>query len=387
MRYMHMGLRLTILISLAAAPSAQAQQWNLSAQAGRMRASLDPASAATSISAALDYRSPSATFRLSTGVPTSSVESLWAGAAAWKRAALRGGGFMAGVDLSANGFVTRDRTSRPAPTRPPVIPGPFNPPLEEVADRSGHAVAGQLMPVIGYEHARIHVHARAGVSRYTATFGDIETDRTVRLADVQLSLLPVPSFAILPVVRHYDPDVGDATTYAGVSAVIAHGSVSAWGSAGRWMGIDGIDLPWGVGASARILPRLNIEASARRDTFDPLYAQPAQTSWSLGLSLQVGGPVGAPAPPVPAAYENGRATISLPVSESREQPSIAGDFNGWKPVPMQKSGNAWVHTVALEPGVYNYSFVRPDGTWFVPESVAGRRDDGMGGHVAVLVVQ
>jgi hypothetical protein len=37
--------------------------------------------------------------------------------------------------------------------------------------------------------------------------------------------------------------------------------------------------------------------------------------------------------------------------------------------------------------VYNYSFVAPDGTWYVPQSVPGRKDDGMGGHVAVLVIR
>ena len=40
----------------------------------------------------------------------------------------------------------------------------------------------------------------------------------------------------------------------------------------------------------------------------------------------------------------------------------------------------------LAPGVYHYAFVAEDGTWFVPESVPGRQDDGMGGHTAVLVV-
>ena len=44
-------------------------------------------------------------------------------------------------------------------------------------------------------------------------------------------------------------------------------------------------------------------------------------------------------------------------------------------------------TVKLDPGVYNYAFVTPAGEWFVPESVAGRKSDGMGGHVAVLVVR
>jgi hypothetical protein len=54
---------------------------------------------------------------------------------------------------------------------------------------------------------------------------------------------------------------------------------------------------------------------------------------------------------------------------------------------MQRSGNHWVYTVALKPGVYNYAFVDPNGDWFVPEKHPGRKQDGMGGEVAVLVVR
>jgi hypothetical protein len=36
--------------------------------------------------------------------------------------------------------------------------------------------------------------------------------------------------------------------------------------------------------------------------------------------------------------------------------------------------------------VYHYAF-RTGARWFVPEGTAGRRDDDMGGHVAVLVVE
>jgi hypothetical protein len=55
-------------------------------------------------------------------------------------------------------------------------------------------------------------------------------------------------------------------------------------------------------------------------------------------------------------------------------------------VPMQRDGSRWTYAAQLAPGVYHYAFVAEDGTWFVPESVPGRQDDGMGGHVAVLVV-
>ncbi|HEX6308723.1 MAG TPA: glycogen-binding domain-containing protein [Longimicrobiales bacterium] len=387
--YLHMGVRLTLLIALAAtAAPARAQQWNLSAQAGRMRSMLDPAEAAATIALGLYYDSPETGFRLSAGVPTSSVDALWAGAGLWKRAAFRHGGFMAGADIAASAFMTRDRSRsvQNTPT-PPLIPGPFDPPLDPVADLSGHALAGQALPVIGYEHARVQIHARAGLSHYIAQFGDVETDRTVRLADVQLTLLPAPDLALMPVMRRYEAGDEEATTYAGVTAALAHERGSVWGSAGYWMDLDGADVPWAAGTTLRVHPRAAIEASARRDTFDPLYMQPPQTSWHIGFSLRVGGPAGPPAPPIPHAYVDGRATIRLPVSESAEPPSIAGDFNGWEPAPMQRSGDHWTFTVTLAPGVYNYAFVRADGTWFVPEDTPGRREDGMGGHVAVLVVE
>jgi hypothetical protein len=53
---------------------------------------------------------------------------------------------------------------------------------------------------------------------------------------------------------------------------------------------------------------------------------------------------------------------------------------------MARDGSRWTYTAHLDPGVYHYSFVGEDGTWFVPESVPGRQSDGMGGYVAVLVV-
>ena len=54
---------------------------------------------------------------------------------------------------------------------------------------------------------------------------------------------------------------------------------------------------------------------------------------------------------------------------------------------MQRAGSDWTYSVAIQPGVYNYAFVDAQGEWFVPENHPGRKSDGMGGHVAVLVVQ
>jgi hypothetical protein len=387
----HMGVRLTLLIVCAAASAAapapaSAQRWNVNAQAGEMRSTLDPADAKSTIALSLHYDAPATGFRFSAGLPTSSVESLWAGVGAWQRAALRHSGFIAGVDLSGNAFITRDRSAQSGAGTAPLIPGPFNPPLQDVANRSGYALAGQAMPLIGYEGSRLQLHARAGVSHYMAEFGDLRTDRTVRLADVTLSLMPTTSLALMPVVRRFDAASGDPATYAGASVVFAHRLGNVWGAAGHWTDVDEAGVPWAAGASLRLHRRTTIEAGARRDAFDPLYMQPPQTSWNVGLSFQVGGPVATPAAPVPAEYVDGRATILLPVAASPSAPSIAGDFNGWKPARMQRVGDHWTYTVALVPGVYNYSFVSADGTWFVPVEVPGRKDDGMGGHVAVLIV-
>jgi hypothetical protein len=130
---------------------------------------------------------------------------------------------------------------------------------------------------------------------------------------------------------------------------------------------------------------VELQVGGRGNAFDPLYRSAAATSVWAGLGLRLGGARGV-RPPVPGRAADGRAVIRIPARSLRGTPSIAGDFTGWKPVPMRREGAHWTYTAKLEPGVYHYSLVGEDGVWFVPESVPGRQDDGMGGHVAVLVV-
>ena len=56
------------------------------------------------------------------------------------------------------------------------------------------------------------------------------------------------------------------------------------------------------------------------------------------------------------------------------------------PVPMQREGRDWTIRLPLAKGAYHYAFQSARGAWFVPASIPGRRDDGMGGQVAVLLV-
>jgi 1,4-alpha-glucan branching enzyme len=79
--------------------------------------------------------------------------------------------------------------------------------------------------------------------------------------------------------------------------------------------------------------------------------------------------------------------VQLPRDAADGAVYVAGDFSDWQPRPMRLTGDSWELALTLGAGVYHYSFIDANGRWFVPDSVPGRVDDGMGGHVAVLVVQ
>jgi len=386
---MHLSHRISLaMVALVTSGASvlHAQDWHLSAQAGRIRSVLDPSAAASeSFALGLRFDDPNAGLRLSAGIPRTSSDALWSSMGGWKRFAPRFGGFRAGIDVAGNAFLSMDRSGSDIP-----LPGPLDPPgppSPTLADRAGHALAAQALPLVGYESGHWQAHARAGVSRYASEFGDQRFDRSVRLADLQVTLMPASSVALAPTLQRFRADGEPTFTYAGVSAIVAAGTGMAWGSIGQWSGDDDIGTPWSVGGRLRLHSIVSLEVGARHHAFDLLYLQPAQTSWSMGLSLRLGGRSRTVRPPVPAAYVDGRATIRLPISASKAQPSIAGDFNEWKPVPMQRNGDDWTYVIAVAPGVYNYAFVTAAGEWFVPESVAGRKSDGMGGHVAVLVVR
>ena len=372
-----------MVLLLMTSPALHAQQWNVDAQAGRIHSALDQnAPQSQTVALGLRYDDELTLFRVSGGVPMTSADPLWGSIAATRRIAARSGALMFGVDVGGNAVVLHDRVQR---TRELPGGGIFNPPQTVPAPSlSGSAFAAEALPVIGYEGARIQAYARAGVSHYSSRFGEQNTGRTVRLADGQITFAPSPSFLIMPAVRHYRADEGNYT-YTGVSALAGNNQVNGWATVGQWLSAD-VSTPWAAGASIRLHDRARLNGSVRRDVIDPLYLAPPQTAWNVGVSVMVGGKL-LGAPPVPARYEDGRATIRLSAKDAPERLSIAGDFNDWKPAPMQRSGDEWTFTTALKPGVYNYAFVKDDGEWFVPAKYPGRKDDGMGGYVAVLVVE
>jgi hypothetical protein len=173
--------------------------------------------------------------------------------------------------------------------------------------------------------------------------------------------------------------------FVGATVVYQRGRANVWGQAGNWMAVDLDDRVWGVGGTVVLRPGTSLWGSVRQEAPDPLYWNSRRRTWSIGLTQRLG-TVAAPLLPVPRS-QAGVVVVRVAVSDAPAGAvSIGGDFNNWEPVPMQREGAGWVARLSLMPGVYHYAFRSANGEWFVPRSTGGRRDDGMGGHHAVLVV-
>lgn len=371
-----------------AAPTAHAQRWSAEAHVGRLdflagAAAVPPA---TSVSLGLRRDSPTGWLRLAGGLPLGEEDPLWAAAELAQRPGIARGAWFFGIDVAAQGFLQRYSTTVVEEVGLPIGGIPELGGLrthEETVHGSG--IAGEVVPVAALRRGAVGIEAGAGLSWYHSSLGESELSRLARLAHLRLALAPVSPFALTGELRGVGVD-GANYAYAGVQATYRRGPAAVWASAGRWFHADSAGTPWAAGASLLIGSRMELTAYARHDPFDPVQQSAPRRSWGIGTRLLLAAPP-APPRPVPAAYRGGRATIALPTAAVKGAPRIAGDFNGWTPVPMTREGDHWTYTVALAPGVYEYAFVGADGEWFVPESVPGRRDDGMGGYVAILVVE
>lgn len=68
----------------------------------------------------------------------------------------------------------------------------------------------------------------------------------------------------------------------------------------------------------------------------------------------------------------------------------AGDFNGWNPhrTPLEQVSNgAWMVTIPLEPGRYEYMFVVDGQQWIADPFALEQSEDGFGSRNAVLEVR
>ena len=372
-----------LALGLLASP-AQAQEWRATAQVGRVttEGAAPGAGAGASLVLGIARSAPRDWLSLSSALPVNG-DPFWASVGGWKRFATRGS---AGVllDLSAHGFVQRFTSlEEPAPAPTPIpLPGSDVIPREVAV--SGAGAGAEALGGVRAAAGALALELRGGASGQRSKLGGETAERLLPTADARVTLVRLP-VALGGETRAWWKD-GERHAYAGGSLRVIHGPIQLWGSAGRWVS-DGVPgVVWGAGARTGIGPLLELQLTARGNGFDPVYLTRTGTSVAVGMSMRLGGAAAGTRAPVPARYADGRAEVRIPARGIEGRPSIAGDFTGWKPAPMERDGNRWVWRGKLAPGTYHYAFVDADGKWFVPASVPGRRDDGMGGHVAVLVV-
>lgn len=357
-----------------------AQHWHAEARLGRLDSRLEQQTipGATSLGVGLGYEQRDGWLRISAGVPFGAEDPLWGAADAGRRIAFERGRFTLGIDLAAQGYLQRYTRALEQPG------GLFEPPTLTEGTETGHGLAGQAMPLVAFRAGPATLRARGGWSYYRTSLGERDATRKATLAELQLAVQPAAALLLTLDGRQYWTQQREFR-FAGATAVYALPDFTVWGSAGQWLEPSEQPLSWSAGAAVPFGNRYEVSLQARADALDPLYGSTPRRSWSAGLRVTLGD-IERPAPPVPAAYDDGRATIALPVSAAAGQPRIAGDFNDWTPQPMTRAGEQWTFVARLEPGVYEYAFVNAQGEWFVPPSTPGRREDGMGGYVALLVV-
>lgn len=387
-----------LALSLVTAPPMEGQEWTLDLYGGHVAYDLATTNLAeTSALVGVRYRDPDRRWLyLSSGIPFGSDDSLWGAAGLGSRLAtdagslelgsLELGSIELGADLSGQGFVYRDPTTSSVGT--------------------GGVV--DVRPLAALVGDRTRFEVRSGWVGYGSTIESLSVSRGVLDSDASLYLSPLSALVLSGTVRHVRADEG-SYTFGGGRITLQAGPVRFWGSAGGWTSDAIPTTEWGAGVSYRVDPagRTLLSASIREDASDPVYWNSPRQRWSIGVSRTLGGGDRASALPgsdrpgsepleVGPDIADGRVRIRIPKdavsafrgsgSDTRDPPSIAGEFTGWEPVPMEDDGDHWSATFQLEPGVYRYAFRSPDGEWFVPESVPGRRPDGFGGYVAVLVV-
>jgi hypothetical protein len=307
------------------------------------------------------------------GAPLGSDDLTWGVVAGQDRMALRRGRFEAGLEISGMAHAQRDPST----------------------EQTGAGLRAEALPLVSTSIGSLVAELRGGGSWYQGRIDDERWSRNLLLSDLSLTMpvsqRPGRSLHLGSELRHLRGfEADESYAWLGGSASAGLRRSSAWVAAGRWLDLPGGDEASGTGIgggiSVALSARMSVSAQLRREAFDPVFLSTDRTSWGVAFSYRLG----SPQPPPPSAgaevRDGSQVTIRVPLSESGSPPSVAGDFSDWQPLPMHRNGSRWEVTLELSPGLYHYAFRTRDGRWFVPEDVPGRRDDGMGGWVATLVV-
>jgi hypothetical protein len=296
------------------------------------------------------------------GVPVDpDASSRWASLAGWLETTIAG---PVGVSASASGFAFQDPILESAGVGSIVA-----------LDTHGAFELGlaELRLRLGARHGA-HLGGDGGSQRLLGRAG---TAATVRLGAVEARAE----------VDHWLAEEAGYTQVA-ARAGFAHPRIQAWAGIAHWATASLPGTGWDVGVRVPVSDRIAITARGGVPAQDILFWMPRQQAWSVALQLRTGAPSLEAALPIPAVHDAGRGvSITLPARGLEGAPAVAGSFSGWRPMPMERARDGWRLSLTLEPGVYEYAFVTADGSWFVPEQTPGRKPDGFGGFVAVLIVQ
>ena len=316
------------------------------------------------LTAALRYEGPHEAWIFgAAGAPLRSGDTLWLGGGGGARVPLgtsHRGHVAFGADVAAHGFSFRDR----------------------VTDATGAGATLEALPVLGVTIGQARAEAIAGWRGHTVTVAGIRDSRGVIETGVRAGY---GDAVRLEGEARWVGAAEGTFPFAGAAIHVRPSRIGLSAGGGRWLHSDLDDVTWRLAADVTLTPNLWVWAGVRQEAPDPLYWNPARRTWSIGLTTRVRHS------PTPLAQmprlTAGQVLVRLRAADGPAGAiAIAGDFNGWTPQPMTREGDAWVVRLPLAPGVYNYAFRSAAGEWFVPSSTPGRRADGMGGHVAVLVV-
>lgn len=317
----------------------------------------------TSMLAGLSYAPDEAGWSsVTVGVPLSAGQDpSWLAAATEQNRGVVFGPFAAGLDLSAEGYGYRDPLSG--------------------ATGMGGAVGA--LPALRLDRPEFGLRIRTGVRAYGAGSAGYGESRAVHHSDLTLEGRLRRAVRVGVDARYVRSPEGD-TPFLGGYVTLRHARGELRADAGQWLGdlIDGTS--WSVQALMALSRSLSLTGGAARESMDPLYRYEARTSWSVGLSRAMGGRGGLGVA-VPVVRRGEGIRITVPAAGVAGPLHVAGEFSGWKLVPMRRVGGEWVLELSLPSGAYRYAVRDANGRWFVPET-AYRRPDGMGGEVALIIV-
>jgi hypothetical protein len=349
-----------------------AQGWSWSGYVGQVTHELSSTSPAE-VSALLSLRyqgSRGSWAFLSTGVPFGSGEATWGAGGLGTRLTGEAGPIQLGVDLDGQAYGFRD------------------PSLAQLG--TGGVLGVRPLVAAGNRAARLEV--RSGWAAYGTALGGRSFSRSVHDSDANLHVYPAPWARLTGTTRHVRAKEG-SYSFGGGQLTLGFGRLQLWGGVGGWTSDVLPTVQWNAGGGVALdrAERTRIVLAMRQDAMDPLYWNTPRSRWSFGVTHALGGERARTTPPRPrvvmsAQGSPGQLEIRLPTQDAAGRPAVAGEFTGWKPVPMTRDGDDWVATFQLGAGVYRYAFRTESGEWFVPESTPGRRADGMGGFVAVLII-